>query len=260
METRQTIACLAVMLGVFFAGFVAGSPDYNGDCSNAQSSEQTLIAPSSHPPNTAAYNAQKADCHSPKWYAALKRPEWLGIIVGTITFIFIGWQSWATRESADAAKQSIELQKHQAEIMQQQISIPYRAYLSVGNPATVGDEIKFPIENYGHVAGRITHVSVEIIVQTLPGRKEVYRRDIQKAVDVLIAPGKTAHHFALSVYLDLRPQNADVVVGGAITYDVGFSGSDTVHFTNAYNTNLLRWVTAYESIEVDFRDSKEQKG
>jgi hypothetical protein len=111
VDFRRTVACLIVVLGVLFAGFVAGSPDYNGDCGNPKSAEQTLVTSSSQAPNTPTHNANKADCHSPKWYAALKRPEWLGIIVGTITFIFIGWQSWATKESADAAKRSIELQE-----------------------------------------------------------------------------------------------------------------------------------------------------
>lgn len=40
---------------------------------------------------------------TPHWYAS---PEWILVIVGSFTFIVIGWQAWETRRSADAASAS----------------------------------------------------------------------------------------------------------------------------------------------------------
>lgn len=38
------------------------------------------------------------------WYAS---PEWALVIVGIITFLFVGWQSWETRGSASAARRAV---------------------------------------------------------------------------------------------------------------------------------------------------------
>src|SRR5580704_12545230 len=64
-----------------------------------------------NPPETAtvvkncqcASPANSATNKSPRWYAT---PEGALVIVGICTFLVIGWQSWETRRSADAAKKS----------------------------------------------------------------------------------------------------------------------------------------------------------
>jgi len=120
VDFRRTIACLIVVLGVFFAGFVAGSPDYNGDCRKPKSAEQALVTSSSQTPNTPTHNANEADCYSPKWYATFKRPDGMLVVVGIITFIIIGWQSLETKHAAKAAADSVEAINKQATIMEQQ--------------------------------------------------------------------------------------------------------------------------------------------
>jgi hypothetical protein len=40
-------------------------------------------------------------------------PEWAIVIVGIITFVVIGWQSWETRKSAAATLKSVKLQEGQ---------------------------------------------------------------------------------------------------------------------------------------------------
>ncbi len=47
--------------------------------------------------------AQAAGNQSPHWYES---PEWVLVIVGCVTFIVIGWQSFETRRSADAAQKA----------------------------------------------------------------------------------------------------------------------------------------------------------
>jgi hypothetical protein len=44
----------------------------------------------------------------PEWYES---PEWTLVIVGCITFLIIGWQSYETRRSADAGKEASEAAK-----------------------------------------------------------------------------------------------------------------------------------------------------
>jgi hypothetical protein len=45
-------------------------------------------------------------------------PEWALVVVGIITFLVIGWQSWETRRSAQAVRDSIPLQRQAAEAAQ----------------------------------------------------------------------------------------------------------------------------------------------
>jgi hypothetical protein len=77
----------------------------------------------------------------------------------------------------------------QTDIMDRQLSIPHRAYLAIGELAQpIGDEARFPMENYGHIAARITSVSVEVIVQSYPEGKEFYRRDLNKTANETVVP------------------------------------------------------------------------
>jgi hypothetical protein len=47
-----------------------------------------------------------ADGQPPHWYQS---PEWVLVIVGIITFLFIGWQSWETRRAAEATRMNAEV-------------------------------------------------------------------------------------------------------------------------------------------------------
>src|ERR1700733_2998848 len=48
---------------------------------------------------------------APDWYAAIKRPEWLTVIVAVLALFVIAWQSWETRKAAQATRDGINLQE-----------------------------------------------------------------------------------------------------------------------------------------------------
>ena len=52
-----------------------------------------------------SYKKQPAENKSPHWYAS---PEWILIIVGCITALVIGWQSYETRKAATAATRAVK--------------------------------------------------------------------------------------------------------------------------------------------------------
>ena len=45
--------------------------------------------------------AQSPGNQSPRWY---KSPEWILVVVGCVTFLVIGWQSFETRRAATATR------------------------------------------------------------------------------------------------------------------------------------------------------------
>src|ERR1700685_3476713 len=81
----------------------------NGSAKDADSptSQKTNQAPPSVPAPYQVNNqwisteAQPASKQSPHWYES---PEWVLVIVGCITFLVIGWQSFETRRAATATR------------------------------------------------------------------------------------------------------------------------------------------------------------
>jgi hypothetical protein len=62
------------------------------------------------------------------------------------------------------------------------VRIAHRAFLAIGEPESpVGNEARFPIENYGHTAGLITSIDMEVIIKTLPMGKNGVVKILRKA-------------------------------------------------------------------------------
>jgi hypothetical protein len=185
-----------------------------------------------------------ADGNPPGWITALQRPDWWLVIVGTGAIV--------------AALMTLGAIKKQSEIMMQQLSIPHRAYLAIGEPRITGSETHFPIWNYGHISGTIQSVSVEIIVQDMQG-KEMYRRDIQKSGDMVVVPGE-AHADACALNVSLphqaREEDVQLLISGTVSYDTGFKGTDTLSFVRVYLTNISQWRTASVIFEIDFSEDR----
>ena len=96
-----------VVLAVLFAGFVAGTPNPDTDCKDIPANYHPSIGSAAESPNYSSNRTYETNCDTPPWYAALKRPEWLSLIVATIGIGFIGWQSWETRIAAQATKDNL---------------------------------------------------------------------------------------------------------------------------------------------------------
>ena len=222
MQNRVTIACVFLALLILFAGFVAGSPDYNGDCRDAQSPKQSAVVLTGQSRNSPS---DRADCGSPKWYAALKRPEWLLVTVGIVTFIVIGWQSWETRKSADAATRGIKLQEANSRITahKERPRITVKPGQCVFNPRET-TKISYVIDCYCPSPAFIIDSSLEVfvvaplMVEPLPLKIDIPRQ-IVKSEEVwkyaFVFAG--AHPEIVNQY-DVRAKKVTIHMRGFIKY------------------------------------------
>jgi hypothetical protein len=120
MEIKRMLACIAIAMTCVFAGFVARQPDETASYENCKSikklAEIVRSTGKHYPADYPTYYTDEAGCNPPKWYATLKRPEWLQVIVAAIGIAVIAWQGFLTRRAAQAteiaaraAKDNIEL-------------------------------------------------------------------------------------------------------------------------------------------------------
>jgi hypothetical protein len=111
VEARRTLALVFLLLAIFFAGLVAGSPNYDAGCKNSDTDKAASLGLGREGKNSPAYTANKSDCNPPHWYTALKRPEWLQLIVASIGIGVLVWQGFLTRKAAEAASDSASAAK-----------------------------------------------------------------------------------------------------------------------------------------------------
>lgn len=161
------------------------------------------------------------------------------IIITGVTAGFICWQAWESRRAVRE--------------IGRQTNIANRAYLRVGEPSWIGTTFQFPIENYGNIAGHIVSVFIEMIVRD--GDVEVERMERTIATRHAVVPG-IANEVALCVTIKLD-RNREYVVAGTVTYDTGFSDTDTMNFTRVFHGQLLKWAKAATIIEINFASTDE---
>lgn len=177
------------------------------------------------------------------WYAS---SEWWLVIIAFLTGAAIAYQA---REMTKATK-----------VMEKQISIPYRAYLVIGEITHSSRvEAQFPIENIGQVAARITSIEIEIIVRGTQTGQENYRRTITKAVDQLIVHGK-ANSFTLLVNLPKEIRDGETFVfSGTIKYRTGFDSTDTLKFVRICEGQYASWKLGWGYIDFDFGEQPHEQ-
>ncbi len=69
MEVRRVISCTILLFAMFFAGLVAGTPN---------------------------------------WYTALTRPEWWQVLIAAVGIAVIAWQAFLTRKAIETGNKSVE--------------------------------------------------------------------------------------------------------------------------------------------------------
>src|ERR1700688_133758 len=98
------------------AGNLPGSPNQSSPAHKQDVAQQ---APANAPPVTVVIeNGQRgepAKTSAPQAPQGDTTPEWVLVFVGVVTAVFIGWQSWETRRSAQAVKDSLPHQKNAAD-------------------------------------------------------------------------------------------------------------------------------------------------
>jgi hypothetical protein len=74
-------------------------------------------APEKHDSGDQQKGETSAD--APNWYAAFENPDGMLVIVGLITCVVIGWQSWETRDAAKGAHRAADASFAQIELMRE---------------------------------------------------------------------------------------------------------------------------------------------
>jgi hypothetical protein len=147
--------------------------------------------------------------------------------------------------------------RRQANLMEQQIIVPYRARLAIGEfQKPIGNEIRFAIENYGRLAGKITYIDATIIIlSTVDGETSFHKSE---KFDKTVIPGKEssiALSFRLPNEVNIFGQEAQVLVNGTIDYEVGIKGSDALTFSRLHLGKSEKWITGTPAIELVFADT-----
>jgi hypothetical protein len=194
-----------------------------------QASEQEAIAAACEP-----------NCYFCRLFSAANVPTMLLFLIGLgATF---------------AALLTLAAIKRQAETMNDELEISKRARLLVAEPEITTDgRVKFPIENYGHIDGRITHILVELIVMKPSDGSEIYRRDFERDTDIVVVPGRN-DGVAFFIHLPTQFLTETSLVAVEVSYDTGFNKADKAAFSRVYQGNVGKWQTAYEAETFDFND------
>lgn len=96
---------------------MAGSPNYDAGCKNANADKAAPLGLGGQGKNNPSHAADKPDCDSPHWYTPLKRPEWLQIVVAAIGIGVLIWQAILTREAVEAATEASKATKQSADAL-----------------------------------------------------------------------------------------------------------------------------------------------
>lgn len=182
-------------------------------------------------------------------YAFIEWSNWFLVIIAAVT-------AWAVWIQARETKRAAETTKRSVEAIQEQTMTANRSYLAVGEPTARGRCASFPLWNYGSVAGHITKIEVEIIVQDFQGN-ETHRQIIESLADILVVPGE-AHKgtCTLDVVLPDEARNGQVVISVIATYSTGFGMTDKLEFVRVYFPTEQEWKMGSFTTTVDFTQKK----
>jgi hypothetical protein len=160
--------------------------------------------------------------------------------------------------------------QRQADIMEGQLTIAYRAYLGIIEPQQPINErgvgaprtyVKFPIVNNGHVPAQIVSVEAEVIIQQRGG-KELYRKSMKKKISRDEIPPENSSSYAVAIYWPSDITNAEAtLISIAIEYKTGFkeTGYDKLSFVRVFLETPRAWAPGYGGIDIDLTKNDKDK-
>ena len=110
---------MAAVAALLTAIALSAQPDKDSgkkEASTADKNPSVILAAPQHQ-NNAQADAAKPSPDPPASHTPLHDPNWVLVIVGSITCLVIGWQGWETRKAAQGAKENAEATAAQLEIM-----------------------------------------------------------------------------------------------------------------------------------------------
>lgn len=116
MLRRMAILAIATSMAVS----VSGQPDKTSD-QNQQPAKQgqpaVVTANSPNERSNGQTHQPQGSPDSPKWYAALERPDWWVVGFAFLTACVICWQSWETRKAARGAERAADATLAQTQLI-----------------------------------------------------------------------------------------------------------------------------------------------
>jgi hypothetical protein len=104
---------MAAIAALFATIALSAQPSKNSSNKGAPTSNKNapIVLPTPHGQNNGEANATKPCSNPPSPHAPLTDPNWVLVIVGSVTCLVVGWQSFATAQSAKAAFLQIQMMK-----------------------------------------------------------------------------------------------------------------------------------------------------
>jgi len=100
---KAAIIHTILLCAVAFTLCLVGKPNQVSASYQQESGQQGQGGASGTDNPSSATKQDATKNETPHWYTS---PEWILAIVGSFTFVVIGWQAWETRRSADAASEA----------------------------------------------------------------------------------------------------------------------------------------------------------
>jgi hypothetical protein len=190
------IVAIALAVGVYFTPWCEGQ---NGPGKGAAKPSQNAKQPATPPVSYQIDNqristeAHPAVNQPPDWY---KSPEWILVFVGSITAVFIAWQSWETRRSASSARRAL--------VLAQRPRISVRAFYFTQDEGVGGSYFgrhyvidpsfcsgQFCIQNSGGTDAKIKEVYCETYVAARLPMKRPYEGEKWLSQEKTLRPGES---------------------------------------------------------------------
>lgn len=224
-----------------------------------------IFSPAAVSQNSSHETAKSAETQlAPHWY---QNPEWILVIVGTITFAFIGWQSAETRRAARAAEKAIGpatqsaqaafrnasalINSERAWVMDDLYFQPNQTVVfvesrGIGQEPFDGSavEVVLKCRNAGRSPALVIQKQVRMAiveVESLPRSPEFNHPDfIFNVTPEPLAPGEQGDPNVFRLACNGRPASDTVsIVYGRILYDDIFGGNRETTFAYTFDTSRV---------------------
>jgi hypothetical protein len=171
----------------------------------------------------------KGDENSPSFLASFARPDGMLVIVGIITFCFVGWQSWATQQAANATSKGVQAQMdaNRAWIMGTLGKMPD------WNPTETTlefMEVGPVFRNYGDTPGKILNVQMRV----------QYLADKEQLDEIPTYKGEQWYTSGFDGEIDLMPRDMSVRPAS-----LKLSGLTFPNVTKGALSLFIYWVVNY---------------
>jgi hypothetical protein len=147
---------LAAVSAIFAICVLSAQPNKaaNGKQSTADQSQASIVLAQPQKQDQTTSNKAESTPDSPQWYTPLKQPDGMLVIVGIITCLVIGWQSWETRKSARGAQKAAE-----AALLNTQVVInAERAWIVVDVESPAPGKFNFIAKNVGRTPAKVRSI------------------------------------------------------------------------------------------------------